>query len=138
MVPLSRLNEPLPLSVNVPTLFLFVVVFVSETVPVELPDMVRPSGVPVVPIAPPEASLMPPLPVDNVTPFPDAETIADDIVDALLPVAVKLAAPLAVMPLLIANEVPDKVKAAVDIAPPIVIAPASVTLMLLVVVDALS
>ena len=137
MPPLSRLNAPLPLSVNVPTLFLFVVVFVSETVPVELPDMVRPSGVPVVPIAPPEASLMPPLPVDNVTPVPDAETIAD-IVDALLPVAVKLAAPLAVTLWLSANDVPDKVKAAVDIAPPIVIVPASVTLMLPAVVEALS
>ena len=106
---------------------MFVVVFVSVIVPDEPPLIARASAVPVVPIAPPDPSLMPPLPDDNVTPFPDADTIPV-IVDAPLPVAVKLTAPFAVIFWLIANDVPDNVNAAVDIAPVIDMAPAFVTL----------
>ena len=99
----------------------------SVIAPVEPPLIARASAVPVVPIAPPEPSFMPPLPDDNVTPFPEADTIPV-IVDALPPVAVRLTAPYAVIFWLIANDVPDNVNDAVDIAPVIDMAPAFVTL----------
>ena len=100
---------------------------VSAVVPVEPPAIVRSSAVVVVPIAPPLLSLMPPLAEDKVTPLPPADTIAE-IVDTAEPVAVRLIASLAVMLWLMANDAPDSVNAAVDMAPDIDIAPASVTL----------
>ena len=111
--------------------------FVSAIAPVDVLGIVNASAVPDVPIAPPDPSLMPPLADDNVTPFPSAETIAV-IVDAVPPVAVKLVAPLAVISWLMSNDVPDSVSAPVDSAPPVVIAPAPVTLTLPVVVPASS
>ena len=109
--------------------------FVSVIAPVEPLGIVNASAVAVVPTAPPDPSLMPPLPDDSVTPLPDADTIAV-IVEGPLPVAVKLVAPFAVTFWLMSNDVPDNVNAPVDIAPPVVIAPAFVTLTLPVVVPA--